>query len=146
MSEMNHEKEKKIPPLYDDCSGCKERYQITANNSAAYHYEKQSECDFLLCVCPNCNFKTRIFINEHTMGIVRDNAIPVLEHEPYADENIYSDWLELNEIELPNTYELTDRHEETVRKFGETLINMPNELFWDNIEAEQPRPYPERWI
>lgn len=46
----------------------------------------------------------------------------------------------------PKTYELTDRLEELVQKFGRALTNMPTDLLYDEITSDHGRPHPERWI
>lgn len=148
MSELaNNNPEKQKPtPLYDDCGECEQRYQLTNENSAAYHYGKQSECDFMLCVCPHCSGRTRIFIGPETLAEARNNDITVLETEDYADQNIYLTWCGLMGIELPKSYELTNRHEAIIRKFGETLLNIPDDLLMDGFESDHEKPYPQKWI
>lgn len=138
------EERKEPTPLFDDCSRCEKRYQITKDNSGGIWYEKQPECSYLMCTCPNCQFVTRIFSNQHVMDIAKDNGIYVIT-EKYADDNIYSDWLELMGIELPKTYELTTRHEELIRKFGDTVMAMPDDLLYDEITSDHDKPHPQRW-
>lgn len=141
------EERKQPTPLYDDCSKCEKRYQITKENSGGMYFTKQPECSYLLCRCPNCGNNTRIFCNEHVIQIAQENDIYIMDSEPYADDNIYSDWLELMGIELPKTYELTDRHEALIEKFGQTVMNMPADLLYDEItDMNQPKPHPQRWI
>lgn len=149
MSEQapNPEEHKEPTPLFDDCSNCEKRYQLTPANSAVYHYNKQSECDFLFAVCPHCKQQQRMFCGQDVINLARENGLKVVEDEDYADQNIYRSWLEVNEITLPETYELTDRHEELIRKFGETMLNMPDDLLYDEItDFNQPKPHPQRWI
>ena len=146
MEKENPEKQQEPTPLFDDCLNCEKRYQITKENSGGMYFPKQPECSYLLCCCPNCGNKTRIFSSQHVMDLAVENGIYIMDEQPYADENIYSDWLELMGIELPKTYELTPRHEEIIRKFGETLLNMPDDLLYDCITDEGDTPYPMRWV
>ena len=49
-------------------------------------------------------------------------------------------------IDSVRSYELTERHEELIRAFGASLLNIPEDLFWDGMEGETDRPYPNRWV
>lgn len=147
MSEKAPESEPKPQPMFDDCANCDKRYQLTPANSAAYHYRKQPECDFLLCLCPHCQQKIRMFCQPETIELARQNGLTVLEEEDYADQEIYQAWMSVNDLKLPETYELTDRHEELIRKFGETMLGMPADLLYDELtDINQPKPHPQRWI
>lgn len=143
--ENDNTPEKKQVPLTDDCDGCEKRYALTDRNAYLFHYSDQDELDHLYCVCPNCNYRCRMFINEATFQTAVDNGIG-LSVEKYAPDHIHAMWLELNGYTPPATYELTDRHEALIHRFGEAIVAMPPELFWDNIEAETDKPYPLRWI
>lgn len=132
--------------LTDNCDTCKKDYELTPNNSFLFHYAGQDECDNMLCKCPHCKAQIRIFIGEDTFMAAIDNGIEPICDDRNAPEDIYSRWCRLMGIELPKTYELTDRHEATIRKFGENLLAIPDEVFWDNIEAETDRPFPQKWI
>lgn len=140
--ESNPEKQRR---LTDNCDNCNQDYELTPENTELYYYITQDDCTHLLCTCPNCNYKTRIFIGDETFGQAVENGIePIVKKN--APQGIYEKWLELNGVQLPPTYELTNRHEATVRKFGDALLAIPDELFWDNIEAETDRPHPQKWI
>ena len=139
--------EKQARPIFDDCSNCEQRYQITNENSAGRLYRKQPECNYLLCVCPNCKNKTRIFCNETTLEMAALNDIHVFDDEDWADDNIYSDWLDLKGIELPQTYELTHRHEQLIGRFAKALAETPDEYLYDLIVDEgYGKPHNQRWI
>lgn len=141
------EHERQARPIYDDCSNCEQRYQLTPDNTAGRIYPKQAECSYLLCVCPNCNNKTRIFCNDVTFEVAALNDIHIFDDEPFADDNVYSDWLELKGIELPKSYELTDRHEKMIGAFATALATVPDEHLYDLITDEgYNQPYPQRWI
>ena len=73
--------------------------------------------------------------------------IEVFDDEPYADDNAYSDWLDVKGIELPKTYELTDRHEKLIGAFATALATIPDEYLYDLIVDDgYDKPYPQRWI
>lgn len=44
------------------------------------------------------------------------------------------------------TFELTHRLEDTIRHFGELLLNTPNDLLYDAITTPQKSDLPFRWI
>ncbi len=140
------EKKRKEVPLTDDCSRCEKIYPLTADNAYLFHYSNEKESkDNLYCVCPHCDYRTRIFIGEETFKTAVDNGIG-LGVEKYAPEGAYDDWYELRGFVKPDTYELTDRHEAIIRKFGETILAIPDDLFWDTIEDDTQKPYPQKWI
>lgn len=148
MSERINENnpEKNHPPLRDNCDRCKEDYDLTPDNTELYHYSSQDELDNIVCACPNCSYRTVIFIGKQTFEIAVARGITPNCDDKNAPEEVYEMWRELKGFELPKTYELTNRHEALVHKFGEALMAMPDEIFWDNIEAETDRPYNEKWI
>lgn len=138
------DKDKKPKFLTDNCDGCQTDYKITPDNGKIVHHAEQPECDYIICSCPNCNYRTMIFINDTTFEHGVRTGLD-LEVNKYADENTYKWWTEVKGIQLVKTYELTDRHEAIIRKFGENILAIPDDVFWDNIEAESSRPYPEMW-
>lgn len=137
--------EKKTPKLYDNCMSCESRYELTEDNTMAQTFARQPECNYLYCVCPHCNFRTKLFCDESSLQHAEAKGIYILERD-YADETTYQEWVKVKGIELPKEYELTDRHEKIIKGFGETLRNMPDDFFWDNIEEPTERPYPNTWI
>lgn len=140
-----YEREPSPEPLFDTCDNCEKKYQITNKNALAYHFDKQPECDFIVCACPNCKQPVRIYIGSDSLEQARTNEIDI-EVQTYADDETYELWCGLNGIELPKTYKLTDRHEALIHKFGETLLNIPDSLFWDNIEGDTGKPFTQRWV
>lgn len=143
---QNNPEKKKNQRITDNCDTCKKDYELTPNNTFLFHYAGQDELDNMFCTCPHCKSKIRIFIGEDTFRQAIDNGIEPICDEKYAPEDIYERWARLQGIEFPKTYELTDRHEATVRKFGESLLAIPDAVFWDNIEAETNHPYNQKWI
>lgn len=140
--ETNPEQQK---PLTDKCRNCKVKYPINEETSIARLFETQEECNHVLCTCPNCDFKTKIFGNMDYMQRVVDAGARI-EYERNADELTYNQWLGLKGIQLAQTYELTPRHELLVSVMAETLQNCPDDLLYDLITADnEQKPYPERW-
>lgn len=155
MSEIvpnRHDREQKPKPLTDKCDNCKQTYAINEHTGRLYEFYQQPECNYVMCQCPNCHFRTQIFLGEQQFTYAIQSGVPlrkVDEENPpqrYADEQTYNSWLEVKGIELPATHELTQRHEKTVREFGQAILNIPDELFWDGMESEHGTPYPLRWI
>lgn len=145
MNESNYEKEPKPEPITDVCDECGEEYTLTSGNSLAYHFEKQQECDFVVCACPDCKVPIRIYINEYDFGRARGSGIEVREGV-YADDETYELWCKLYGIELPEVYALTDRHEALIHKFGEAVMNMPYGMLMDFMGDDTDKPYPLRWV
>lgn len=148
MSELSHNnpERKKEQPLHDDCLSCDTKYNLDPSNSAGRYYPGQKECSYLYCVCPNCNQPTRVFCNDSTIDQAKREGLHIFDDEKYAEPEIYDAYCRAYGIELPKTYELTPRHEDIIRKFGETLINIPDDLLIDGFESEHLKPYPQRWI
>lgn len=137
--------EKKKQPIFDNCMNCEKKYKLTEENTIAHTYARQPECNFLMCICPNCNFRTKMFCDPDGIELAQDNGIYLLEDD-YADDETYKQWIDVKGIELPQEYELTDRHEKIIKGFAEALSAIPDDFFWDNIGEPTNRPYPERWV
>lgn len=134
-------------PIFDDCSGCDQRYQLTAMTANGVIYPKQPECSYLMCRCPNCGYKTQIFCNETTIEMAALNGIDIEGDEMYAPDDIYKSWLEVKGIELVETYQLTARHEKLIGQFATSLANTPDEYLYDLITDDgYGRPHPLRWV
>lgn len=146
MSEQEQTPEKLPKPrLFDDCSNCEQRYELTEDNSVVFNYTRQPECNFIYCACPNCDNRTRIFINPHSLEQARVAGIHI-EDEEWASEQVYDDWCELKGIVLPETYQISDRHEKLIGQFGLTLANTPDEHLYDLIVDDgYSKPHPPRW-
>lgn len=142
MSEKSPEQRKW---LTDKCDNCSKTYKISAENSGLMAYLEQPECNYAICTCPSCSYVTRIFVGESAFELLVSQELP-LEVEKYADDNVYSDWLEVNNIVLPESHPLTDRLEKTVQQFGQALGAMSTEMFFEGMSSEVDHPYPDRWI
>ena len=136
----------KVEPLTDNCDGCGTDYYITSFNGLIYHFEGQPDCDYLFCACPECNYRTRIYINQTTVENARALGIPEDNTNRYAPDMIYREWCDVRDVKLPPVYELTPRHEETITRFGQSILNMPDDLLNEGWGDDTSRPYPERWV
>lgn len=114
---MSKEKEPKPRKLYDTCENCDEDYDLTPKNAGVMIYSKQKECSYCIAVCPHCNNQTRIFVSEEVLNEIIEYGLPMAMQE-YADDNIYSDFLDAYEITLPKQHELTPRQEKLVNNTG----------------------------
>lgn len=43
------------------------------------------------------------------------------------------------------TFPLNSRQEKLIKKFGETVLAMPDDLLYDELTMEHNKPHPERW-
>lgn len=140
--------EKQPRPMYDICDNCEERYEITKENAAVCAYSKQHECDWIYCICPHCDNRTKIYIGgTDWLDNSRLAGLSILEDESYAEDNIYNQWLEAKGIELAKTYQLTNRHEKLIGQFATVLAETPDEYLYDLIvDNGYDKPLPQRWI
>jgi hypothetical protein len=150
MSEKPSNPEKKKPqPLFDDCNHCGKKYQLTAVNTILNIYDKQPDCNNVVCKCKHCNQFTKMFINDTLWEQAYLNGIPEAEQQDYADDTTYQQMLVVRGIELVEPVEITDRHEKLVAGLGKTLQTMfpaHADVFWDEMNSPNTyRPYPTRW-
>ena len=153
--------------LMDDCSGCGERYLLEpATVNMAYWFANSPRHSFAHCTCPNCEYKTLIFIDQFGREALMQHGVELNEEMDNPPKNIIKIRKEIDDKnkpadvkeeegemeaqpELP-TYELTDRMEKLVAHFGQTISNVLDKdpsLFWDEMEGPNDyRPYPMRWI
>lgn len=134
----------------DQCSKCETVYQLNQDTAVFKYFEKQPECSFLVCQCPNCEHMCQIYDDSVDVWGAEARGITINDTDEYASPEHYQGWLKLKGIELPKEYELTMRHEALVKKFGETISAMSSlapDLFWDEISSPQPRQtMASRWV
>lgn len=151
--------------LMDDCSGCGERYLLEpATVDRAYWFADSPRHSFAQCQCPNCNYRTIIFLDDFGREALTQHGVEINEKITTPPQNVIDVRAEVDaqnkpeddEPELPEdyeevpTYELTPRLEATVERFGrhicDTLDNVPD-IFWDEMNSPQPpTTMPLRWI
>ena len=149
MSERMNNPEKQLPQWFDTCNKCETKYPLTPENTLYVYFEKQEECNYLVCKCPNCGSNTMIFDEDIGPNDALARDIMIDDSDRLASEQIYQTWFQVKGLELPQEYELTPRMEKLVAHFGETISKMSDEapeLFWDEMNSPQPTPYPQRWI
>lgn len=148
MSEReNPEKEKRIP-LMETCGNCEYTYEHTDDNSRLVLFTKQPDCDYVACRCPQCHTGTIYFMDEDWKAHAQKNEISIHSEDEYAPDEIYKMRLATAGIELVQEMEITPRHEDIIRKFGETLTAMTvqdPDGFWEEVNSPQYRPYPNKW-
>lgn len=151
-----------LQPMTDQCSTCEKEYELGINNTFAVEFTKQPECNYFMAKCTHCEDLTKIFCSQDSLeranrqGIVinPDIQLPDGSKRPlggeYADEHTYNQWCQVKGIELPKTYELTARHEEIIKRFGETITAITEQapdLFMDVMsDPAPPQTMPQRWI
>jgi hypothetical protein len=165
MSErMNNPEKEPRKRLVDDCSGCGERYVLESGTvDQAYWFADSPRHSFARCQCPNCNYRTIIFLDEYGKEALIQHGVDINETMTTPPQTVIDVRAELDArykpkdaeepeddyVELP-TYELTPRLEAVVERFGrhicDTLDNVPD-IFWDEMNSPQPpTTMPPRWI
>jgi hypothetical protein len=143
--DKGHDKEKRPQYLTDNCDRCEETYDITPSNGKIVHHANQPECDYIHCTCPHCEYQTMIFIGDNSFEQGVNSGLDVQVNK-FASVETHAWWMQIKGIVEPKTYELTDRHEALVKKFGENILAIPDSVFWDNVEAPTEHPYPNLWV
>jgi ribosomal protein S27E len=153
------------------CDRCHGDYQATSTNAAAHLFLKDSRCNHIEARCSNCGNKEVIFLGPKQISTVISTEGVTATVEPEAGaalrvraENAWAAAEELaarSEPASPTTpavhalptasdvlqcYELTQRHEELLDTFGDTLTNIPDGLLWDELRGDHDRKHPDRWI
>lgn len=114
---MSKEKEPQRKRLFDICDNCDEEYDFKPDNAGIMIYSKQPDCNYCLSKCPYCYTKARIFISQEVLMELMEYGLPMAMQE-YADDNIYSDFLDAYEITLIKERELTPRQTRLVENTG----------------------------
>ena len=125
-------------------------YELTESNSAMVDYPDKRECNFLYSKCPGCNSSLRMYTDGLDPEEANKRGLKIVDDEAYPDDDIFEEWLRVKGHELPETYELTHRHEALVQKFGETITAITEqapELFMDVMSDPAPsQTMPQRWV
>ena len=146
MEQSSNPEKKKFNPLTDDCSKCGEDYDLTPENTILNHYQVDNHMDNLICRCPHCAWRTRIFIQEDTFKAAVQAGIPV-HADKYAPEPAVNDFEELREMKRVETFELTNRLELVMARAAKTLSETPDEHLYDLItDTGYSKPYALKWI
>ena len=150
------------------CDKCQGEYDASKANAVAHIYVKDSRCNHIEARCTHCGTREVIFLGPHRIEeVIRSGDLPPsVAAEAGADLRVRAEnaWAaaergdRLDETppaagmsqtvvqgELLQRYELTARHEDLLAAFGETLENIPDDLFWDGLQSEHDRSHPERW-
>lgn len=137
--------EEELPPIYEQCPNCDQEYAHAEDNTKLFLFDKQPECNYVACRCPECRDTAIYLIDLSWAASVIKRGVPV-KAEDYASDDVYDMWLRYKGIELPKTHELTPRHEKIIGSFATTLANCPDELLYGFItDDNKDLPYPQRW-
>ena len=154
------------------CDRCHADYDATGTNAAAHLFLKDSRCNHIEARCTHCSNKEVIFLGPKQISLIinQEGIAPTVESEATATLRVRAEkaWAAAEEKHLgepepmtPATpavhstptsgdvlerYELTQRHEDLLGAFGDTLTNIPDELLWDELRSEHDRKHPDRWI
>lgn len=145
--EMNsNNPEKKKNALTDNCDRCGEDYELTPDTvDVLLSYTVDTHMGNLICTCPNCSHKTRMFIGKETTEQAVQNGIPLTMHK-YAHPVVVNDFQQLRGMEAVETHELTNRHEALIHRMGEILVAVPDDHLYDClVDTNYAKPHPLKW-
>lgn len=152
------------------CDRCHGDYDATALNAAAYLFLKDSRCNHIEAHCSHCGNKEVIFLGPRQISsVIQDHGVsPSVEAEAGARLRVRAEkaWAAAEEKDgaesitstapaaqpaprhrdVLDRYELTQRHEDLLGVFGDTLSNIPDDLLWDELRSDHDRRHPDRWI
>ena len=151
------------------CDHCQGDYDAAGSNATAHLFLKDSRCNHIEAHCSHCGNKEVIFLGPRQIAlIIREvRVVTVVEAEAVSGLRVRAEkaWAAAEEQEVGQQpeavtpaptgstsgdvlqrYELTQRHEELLGTFGQTLSNIPDELLWDELHGDHDRKYPDRWI
>lgn len=157
------------------CDRCHGEYDATARNATAYLFLRDSRCNHIETSCSNCSNREVIFLGARQISaIIREDGVgTTIEPEATARLRVRAEkaWAAAEEKEVSDgeaeavpppvaprhgvpsgqsdvlhRYELTQRHEDLLGSFGDTLTNIPDDLLWDELESDHDRRHPDRWI
>jgi len=145
MSPEKDPNKNKIKPIKDNCNHCSKDYQITAINGVLVVFDKQPDCNFMLCSCTHCKKPTKMFIDDYTLEQGRGNGLRE-ERKDYADDDTYRQMLDVREITLVQERPITDRHEREIGRFSINIHAMPAKDIHEEMALPHDyRPYPQHW-
>ena len=61
------------------------------------------------------------------------------------DVETYHAYFNRDPLAEPKTYPLNHRQETLIKKLGETMAAMPDDLLYDELTSEHGHPHPDRW-
>lgn len=156
------------------CDTCNGEYEPSPGNASARVYLSDAACNHIEVRCSHCGAIEVIYLRPRRFeDVVRRGRLRTAVHAEASDElrrRAARSWAEAEaeaqaephadnhagdhaddhagETGMPSlrTYRLTARHEVLLHSFRMTLENMPDDLLWEELEAEHDRRHPERWI
>ena len=151
------------------CDRCQGDYDATGTNATAHLFLRDSRCNHIETGCSHCGNKEVIFLGPKQIAalINQQSVEPTVEAEATARLRVRAEkaWAAAEDAAEPEVvtpasptvhsvptngdvlerYELTQRHEDLLDAFGDTLTNIPDGLLWDELRGDHDRRHPERW-
>lgn len=156
------------------CDRCHADYDAAATNAVANLFLRDARCNHIETYCSDCGNREVIFLGPRQMtAIIRDDGVaPNVEAEATASLRVRAEkaWAAAEDKDAPSEaestggltpsaqgpqsgpssdvlqrYELTQRHEDLLDAFADTLDNIPDDLLWDELRSEHDRRHPDRW-
>lgn len=85
---------------HEVCDQCQTQFDLDADNTQAFLFLRDEICNHVVTVCPNCGFKTRIFLTaENFIGLIDECLIRPDTYLTAVDqlrEMAYSMWGEVS--------------------------------------------------
>ena len=154
------------------CDRCQSEYDATARNATANLFLRDSRCNHIETSCTHCGNREVIFLGARQISsLIREETVAsTIEPEATPRLRVRAEkaWAAAEDVALeaevgpaaaprhnaPATgqadvlqrYELTQRHEDLLGSFGDTLSNIPDDLLWDELRGDHDRRHPDRWI
>ena len=144
-----------------------------ALTTAAHLFLKDSRCNHIQAHCSHCGNKEVIFLGPRQIASIvnLEGVTPTVEAEATAGLRVRAEraWAAAEQDEsteqaeslssaspavhstptssdVLERYELTQRHEDLLDSFGDTLTKIPDDLLWDELQGDHDRKHPDRWI
>jgi hypothetical protein len=139
------------------CDRCAGEYEARAGSAVAHVFVKDSRCNHLEARCWHCGTTEVVFLGPHRLqDAVRAGRLEVeLKAEAPSSLRLRAEraWAAAEaeapdgdaDVRAPRQHDLTPRHERLVESFGETLTSIPDDLLWEELQADHDRDHPERW-
>lgn len=157
------------------CDRCHGDYNAAATNAVANLFLRDARCNHIETYCSHCGNREVIFLGPRQMtAIIRDDGVaPNVEAEATSSLRVRAEkaWAAAEDKDASSEtepaggmtptpqnaqsgpapsdvlqrYELTQRHEELLDAFADTLDNIPADLLWDELRSEHDRRHPDRW-
>ena len=79
--------EEELPPIYEQCPNCDQEYAHAEDNTKLFLFDKQPECNYVACRCPECRDTAIYLIDLSWAASVIKRGVPVKAEDYASDEN-----------------------------------------------------------